>query len=358
MIPLLWLTACDRGDPSPVEETGADLELRRTILAGLVDHVVLARIDELQQSAASMTSAVSSLCASPSPSSLGEAQAAWLAARGPLKRLEVLNFGPMTEEPYRIKPKWDLWPGRPDSVESYLAGDGGFEQSDFDNMGGATRGFPALEILLWYGEDPLAAMVADPDRCSYALGLSRDIEALAARAEEAFGVEWRERITSPEVRSDDMYDVPQDVIDEWVNRMAFTVEDIRFVKLGKPLGDSSGGEPLPDTIESRYSGRSLQDARDALQGVYDIFRGAAPGEGLAALLHEEDARVASVNDTWHENARQALEIVLEPLEVAVTADRTGVQTAQDQLQGYQVAIQVELAQALSVTVAFNDNDGD
>lgn len=354
-----WLLACGSPDTAP-DEPVEDAAGLSAVQAGLVDGFVVPTAEAYVAGADAMVTAVQGLCAAPSAETLASAQASWLAARRPWKKLEVVNFGPDVEEPYRIGPKLDFWPGRPSSIETLLAGDGAVDAAAVDVMGGATRGLPALEILLFRTTDggaaPLDAL-ADPRRCAYAVGLAQDAAALGRRYIAAWNDAWRARLVDPVNTAGDAYDRHQDVLDEWVNRMAFTVEDLRFVRLGKPLGDTSGGTPLPDTLESRYSGASLRDVADVLDGVDLVFEGADGKPGIASLLPEgspiRSAFVQRVGLT-----RDALMVVPEPLELAVTEAPESVVVVQDQLRELQVIVQVSLAQALSVTVVFNDNDGD
>ncbi len=185
------------------------------------------------------------------------------------------------------------------------------------------------------------------------MGLATDLDALAGRMVTAWETDWRDRLVHPEDHPDDPYDTLQDVVDEWVNRMIFTVEDIRSTKLGKPVGDTSGGEPLPDTIESRLSGRSLQDARDALSGVRDVAEG-----GILELLPADSDDVSRRVFLAQDQSEEYLAFVIEPLELAIEADRETIAGTQEKLLAEQVVLQVDLAQALAVTLAFNDNDGD
>lgn len=339
-------TTADTGPPPP------------EVTAALIDGVVLAHTAALEQATAAFAAEASAFCAAPDAEGFQAVRDAWWAARAPWKRLEVVNFGPATEEPWRIAPKLDFWPGRPASVEAYLASGAGVDVADFDLMGGATRGFPALEIVLWDGTDPLAALSADPHRCAYIRGGSADTHVLAQRLTEAWTTDWRARLVEPTRADDDGFDTAQDVVDEWVNRMAFTVEDLRFEKLGKPFGDDSGGEPQPDTMESRWSGRALTDARDALHGVADVFHGAPVGTGIRALLPPERADLVEAFDAAFDAADAALLAVPEPLETAIVDDREAVFAAQTALRDLQVVIQVDLAATLGVTIVFNDNDGD
>ena len=127
-----------------------------------------------------------------------------------------------------------------------------------------------------------------------------------------------------------------------------------------PSGTRSGGSPLPDIIESRFSGRSLEDARDALKGVKAVWRGQADTEelGIVDLLAERDSALVQRIDNFLNASANQLATIPEPLSTTINDARDTIPPVQETLRALQVAIQVELAQRLGVTVAFNDNDGD
>ena len=77
----------------------------------------------------------------------------------------------------------------------------------------------------------------------------------------------------------------------------------------------------------------------------------------AASQRQSEALAASIDDQLAD-AMAKLDAIPEPLESAVTEDPGAIVAAQDALQALQVSIQVDLAQDLSVTITFNDNDGD
>lgn len=341
--------------------TGSSSADRRPeVLQALAEHVALGHAMELAARTEPMATAADTLCASPSADALAALQAAWWDAREPWKRSELVKFGPIVEYPDRLGPKLDDWPANAAAIEELVAGDGALDQAAFDAMGSSTRGFPVVEILAWgTGEDPLAALSADPRRCAVLAGAAHDVHKNATRLVGAWTDPWLEIIGMPDASGDDMYDMPQDVVDEWVNRMVFTVENVRSTKLGKPVGDATGGTPQPDTLESRWSGRSLTDARDAITGVRDVWTGRVHGGTLGLVdLVPEGSEVAARVEQALDAADERLAQIPEPLEATIASQPELVARAQEALQALQVAIQVDLAQALGVTIAFNDNDGD
>lgn len=332
---------------------------RPAVIASLAEHMAATRYAEFEARAETLASASAVICAAPTEEALTSAREAWWSAREPWKRAEIVQFGPVVEYPDRLGPKIDDWPVNADAVEELVAGEGALDQDAFDAMGSATRGLPVVEYLLWERGDPtLDALTASGRRCEVLAGAAADVSANAARLEEVWRTDWQARVSSPEGKTDDDYDTVQDVLAEWVNRMGFTVENIRSTKLGAPLGDSSGGEPQPDAIESRYSGRSLTDARDALAGVRDAWTGDVGGDHTGIVDLVDDAGLVTSTDALFDEAEGRLAEVPETLEETVTLQPEIAARAQEALQALQVAIQVDLAQALGVTVAFNDNDGD
>lgn len=337
---------------------GDDADLRAQVAAALAEDVALARYQDFEARAAQLDAAAAQLCVGPDATALASARDAWWAAREPWKQAELVQFGPVVDYPERLGPKLDDWPVRADSVEELVAGDGGLELDDFDAMGSATRGLPVVEYLLWErGDDTLVALTDDPRRCAVMAGAAADVARNAALLAELWRTDWVDRAGSPDTATEDLFGTTQDAIDTWVNRMAFTVENVRTTKLGKPAGDSAGGEPQPDTIESRASGRSLTDAADALAGVRAAWQGGEAWPGVTALL-ADDPDLATRLDGLFDDAATATAAIPETLETSVTASPGSIDDAQDALQALQVGLQVELAPALGVTITFNDNDGD
>lgn len=350
----LWLCVLALGCKGPGADSAPDR--RQEVIQSLAQDPALARMLELEARAAALSTAVVGLCATPDTETLAAAQAAWWSAHEPLKRLDILQFGPMVEYPDRLRPLLDDSPVNDAAVEALVAGEGTLDQAAFDTMGSATRGFPVVEYLLWAPADGvLGALGGDPRRCAVLVGAAADVATNSGRLVTAWTGGWMARLSQPEAHPDDAYDTVQDVLDEWVNRMAFTAENIRSTKLGKPVGDSSGGEPQPDALESPFSARSLLDARDALTGVADVWAGGA-GPGIRVLV--EDPALAERVDELLAQSAERLAAVPEPLADTITVQPEVVAWAQEALRALQVAAQVELAQALGVTVTFNDNDGD
>ena len=331
------------------------------VLDGLANDVALQQYDAFVVETKAMAEAAAAFCASPDAAGLEGMRTAWLSAKTPWKRAEVVLFGPVVEYPLRLGPKLDDWPVNSTSVEALVTGDSALDQDAFDGKGTARRGLPVVEYLLWSnqnGTEPLAALTNDSRRCEVLVGVSADVATNAMRLRDAWRDEWSPQVTTPESVEDGAYDSSQEVLDEWVNRMAFTVENIRVIKLGKPAGDGANGQIQPDIIESRLSGRSLSDARDALQGVYWVWTGGGDDGQLGVRDLLQGAGVVQQMEFLFQTAMEELAALPDTLEETLMANPESVVPAKTALTALQSVIQGEVATSVGVTLKFNDADGD
>lgn len=334
---------------------------RRQLLASWGQSALLGWYGETSAGAKLLGQRIDELCADPTAERLSAARQAWWDVRAPWKRAEVFAFGPYAEEPLRYGPKIDFWPVRPDNVEQVLAGTVPLSVESVGGLGAAARGLPVIEYLLHQpGVDVLSELAAAPRRCEYLRALAGDVaiqvDALAAAWDPAQG-DYLSELTQAG-RGSQTFMTLQMALGEVVNRMGFSLENIRVDKLGRPLGTTSGGVPQPDKAESPFSGRSLEDVRDNVRGIERLFFG-APGEpSLDGYLIWRGRKLAGPIRAALSGVYAALDAIGRPLTEAVTEDPAAVEHAIDAIGELQRAFQVDVLNALSVTVGFNDNDGD
>ncbi|MGB8330572.1 MAG: imelysin family protein, partial [Polyangiales bacterium] len=247
---------------------------RRAMLESLGSDVIIPTYGWFADRTGGLVSSAESFCGKPSASSLESFQEQWRNARDAWKQMEVANFGPYAEQPWRLGPKIDSWPVREDTIEEQLAGDGRLDLEHVSTLGATSRGFPALEYLIFDSDGVSAALLrfedeGGPRRCEYAIALSEDLRANAEAMVQAWsheGDDYLGALTASGEPGTPFMSVA-DASNEMVNRMVFLAENIMRIKLGRPLGLDSGGEARPDQVESRYSDGSIQDILANLDGL-------------------------------------------------------------------------------------------
>lgn len=312
----------------------ADSTVTDAVLKSLAEDVVAERYAALQDATMALSAGTESC---ETVTDMDAIKALWWAAKSPWKQMEVVLFGPVVEYPARLGPKIDDWPVNSRAITELLDSEDGLSAADFALKGSIHRGFPVIEHLLW--TDP-----THPRTCEALKGATADLAANAATLSDAWASKWIPKMSEG-----------QAALNEWVNRMGFAAYNIRDTKLGKPVGDYTNGTPQPDTIESRPSGRSLTDARDALDGIQLIWTG-QDDLGIRALL--PDPSIQTRIDDILAVAIDRLASVPEPLEATIYTEPEVVDWAQTPLSELQVTIQRDVVIALNITVAFNDSQGD
>lgn len=325
-ITIALLGACNPASP----DTNTTNQVRTEVLNSLADSLIAGHYAAFHARTVDLVEAAESC-------DIETMRSRWWSAREPWKHAETIGFGPVVEYPERLGPILDDWPANVDAIGDLLDGDGDLSVDAFSGMGSATRGFPVVEHLLWSASE-------HPRFCEAVKGAVGDLSANAALIHEA----WTERWSPANPPS-------KDYLNLWVNYMAFTAENIHEMKLGKPNGDYANGQPQPDLIESRPSGRSLQDARDALEGVRMVWAG-NDSRGIRELI--VDTEIQTRTDDLLAIALERLNSVPDPLEATIYDEPEIIGWAQRPLLELQSELQREVATALNVTVLFNPADGD
>lgn len=364
---------------------GRDRDARYQLLDAWGADVILHGYGEFEAGARELAAAASAFCDAPDAARLDATRAAWDTARGAWKRMEVFAFGPYGDVEWgRFGPQIDFWPARPEKLEELLAADTPLTPAALDAAGAAVRGLPAIEVVLYErGDDTLAAFEADERRCEYLVAATTDLSALA----ESVRLAWTPmapaettavprgfllQLTYPGESvpgvaqlggvpvAMPIYMGPQASMAEVVNRIGFTIENIRAEKLGAPVGQKTG-TVLPDSVESRYSGRSLRDLVDVLDGIDRVLEGGQNGEAMGLLDYlvgrSPNTLIPAVRR--HLTAsRAAILAIPEPLASAVTDAPATVEAAIVTLGELQRTIQADVIGTLALSLAFNDADGD
>lgn len=337
-------------------------DTRRELLESWSTGLIVPLYADLETRAQTLQTALDALCAAPSQAALDGARTAWSDAREPLKRAEVFNFGPYSRPEYRIGPQIDSWPARPEVVEELLASDDAVDAAAIAQLGVWQKGLPVIEYLLYPPEGDAVAQLSDARRCEYLQSVGTELVSRADEIRTAWAPEGGDFAgqLSGAGRTSAAFRTLRDAFGEIVNRMGFTVENVRRDKLGAPLGQSGNGSPQPDAAESRFSGRSVQDIEDNLVGLELLYFGDATRnvQGVTRYATERGHSFDAEMTAALAAARSALNAIDMPLTAAVSSEPDRVQEASNRLGELQNLLQVDMISALGLTLSFNDNDGD
>jgi predicted lipoprotein len=241
------------------------------------------------QATGALKQKVESLCAQPSGPALQEAKDAFAAAVLAWSKVEIVRFGPVTQD-HRFE-RLFFWPDPKGlglrQIQDALAKEDAnvTEPDELAAKSVALQGLPALEYLL-YGDGG----VPDDDRdfrCKFALAVATNVDRIANSVVEAWrdGSAYEKAFMGP-APDDPYYHAPKEVTLDLFKTFTTGIELVRDQKLGKPLG-ANPDEAKPKLAAFWRSGLTFKNAAGNLEGARILF---AQG-GFAQVVRQESAGV-------------------------------------------------------------------
>jgi predicted lipoprotein len=243
VLPLCTSTAYAEGDPAAI----ARASLTEVIRPGYA---------ALASTTGALKDKMGALCKQPSVDALGQAKSAFVGAVDAWSKVEVLRFGPITQD--RRYERLFYWPD-PKGISLRKVQDALSKHENSvtlpDELAAksvALQGLPALEYLL-YGEgaealaksnrvvdglEPLPNVDSEGAfRCSFALSVATNVSRIARNVVEGWreGSAYEKAFLGP-APNNRLFHTPEEVTHDLFKSFASGIELVRDEKLGKPLG--------------------------------------------------------------------------------------------------------------------------
>lgn len=357
LIPLMsFTTSCGGGDTFD----------RNAMLTSLGANVIVPSYAALADSAAALDAAADAFCTTPTESSLDALQLALTDAHAALVRTEAFSFGPYMALPDPAETALNFWPARTNLADDVLAGVDPIAVATLTN---AQKGFPILDYLLF---DPVGGDVAvlaafvdggtGPRRCAYLDVITDDVITRTATLHaEWVAPEGYANELATAGQTSEVYPLTRLALSDVLERVVFTLEDMRDMKLGAPLGLLSDNLAHPELVEAPYAGRSFGALEDDLASIEAVFTGdyaEKNGIGLSEWLVTRNATLDADVRAQIAVVRGHLLAFTSPLATAIVDDREAVVALHTEIRNLHRLFGVDVAGALAVTISFNDTDGD
>ncbi|WP_353643740.1 imelysin family protein [Mesorhizobium sp. WSM2239] len=299
------------------------------------------------------------LCAKPSAERLSAAERAFLAAVTAWSEVEIIRFGPATEE-NRLE-RILFWPDRKSiglkQVQRALAEEDA-SAADPATLAGksvAMQGLGALEFIL-FGTG--AEGLVEPGgayRCAYGRAIAANLQGMAAailagwQSPDGIARQW----ANPGA-DNSLYRTDGEALTELLDIFIHGFEMVRDVRLNGFLGEEADGDKPKQAIFWR-SGATLASIDANLRGLRKLFE----ASGFSSLLPQDSAWIADSVGFEFANAGRALdmdgpiaEILADPAQREKLAYARLVTSSLSELFG------AKLTAALGLTAGFSSLDGD
>jgi uncharacterized protein len=326
---------------------------RDVVLGALVREVVVPETRAVAVASARLDAAGGVLAATPSETTLASARDAWRGALTAWKQAQCFRNGPLVETNALVR--CTFWPARPAAIEAALAATTAIDDAFVSNLGVDARGLYALEYLLYPSElDAVSAAArfagdAGARRRSLTAALGRGVAKYADTVATALG---DGRVFGARFGQDAQLN-----LSTLVNQLSATIENLSTHRLEPLLALAPDRAPKPSDVEGFYSGISHEIARAVLAGSEELYRGGASG-GLGVLVRATAPAIADRVEQRYADALRAVTLLKAPLEYLRQTDRAALVTAAAAVKALELAIKVDVASALGVTITFQAGDGD
>lgn len=349
------IAGCGDDSTTPPTEEG-------NAVAALSEHVMVPTVIAFATAAQALSVSLTAFSGGPTLATLTAARQAWRDARAAWMQTRAFGFGPTKEHDGNI----DWTPVKTDNIEVAIASAASFTADDIAGKGTSSKGFLALEYLLF---DPAAAddvvlarfdTAADAaPRKSYVDALGADLtrEAAAVRTKwEAFGPELATAGSGSTV-----YARAQTALDDVVGQIVFQTDVTANDGIAAPLGLKTGGAIQPEVEVARLSDNTLDDIANELVGIEAIWEGRyadVDDLGIDDLVRKKSAALADDVRAKIAAAKAAVTAVPPPMRTALTGAPASLQAAFDAIIALKKILAADVVTALGVTLSVNDNDGD
>jgi predicted lipoprotein len=325
---------------------------REEVLSALVRRVVVPDTRVVLDKSDRLSRAVTTFAAMPTLDSLATARAALRQALLAWKRAQCFKNGPLVETNAFLRSAF--WPARSAAIEALIRTSDNLDSERVNALGADAKGLYALEYLLFpaaLADDATVAFLAtEPERRRLRLAdvLAQSIFAHIGRASDLLGdgAAFAQRFAQASKQS----------LDKVVGQMASTIETLA-VNLNSVLGLAQSGLLKPGDIEGAPSHLSHELALAELVSAEHLYRSES-GPSLSALVHATVPAIDERVERAFTEAHQALARLRAPLEVVVRQDRALLTHALSATKALELALKVDLASALGVTLNFQTADGD
>ena len=322
---------------------------RKAVLQSLVQHLALPDAAAIVRETKALESALAQLEREASATSLQSARTTLQHALIAWQRAYAFRHGPIEDS--RALMHAAFWPIRSSAVEHLVTGPQSIDDAFVSELGVDSKGLFALEHLLFAEPTPNTTWMlgtVSTRACALASALARDVSRHA------------ERVAHDLARGDfqrNFANAGQDSLNQVVNQMLATLETIAADRLGRIASMRSNQRFEMRDVQGAESGLSVDIPLAWLTTTQRVYLG-LERESLATLVKQVAPQVDVQVRAVFAGATAALQALPKRLDDSDVATTHALEAAILSIKDLEVALKVDVASALGVTLSFISSDGD
>ncbi|MCB0430480.1 MAG: hypothetical protein H6585_11365 [Flavobacteriales bacterium] len=335
----LLVTACKKEDPTGDDEM-SDEQLQEMILNDFSDKVAYQNYQDLENNMAVFYAACQSFDASGSDADLDAARKGWKDARAAWEQSEAFLFGPVSTE--NIDPSTDTWPVDYPSLDSLLQTGNAFTQAYLNSLGDELKGYHPAEYLLWGADGSKVPSAFTSREREYLIALSADLHLKVTQLRMMWDPSVSGNYSWEVIHAGEqggVYATRRAVFEEFIGGMIGICDEVANGKIEEPFAMQD-----PSLEESPFSGNSLTDFRNNIQGVKNVYLGmySEDGYGIHSLLEKNNLALHNKVMARLDAAIDAFDGITVPFGDAISSQPTQVQHVIDQINALRTVLEDDL----------------
>jgi len=338
---------------------------RQDMLINWADHIIIPAYQALNADLNNMSAQKELFMGTPNQVTLEAFRASWLEAYTSWQYVEMFNIGKAEELNYVYQ--MNVYPTNVMDIEANISS-GDYNLASVNNNDAV--GFPALDYML-YGiaegdAQILSAYSTDANAEASKTYLSDLVDQMQTLTNTVLN-DWTSGYRDTFVNS--TANTATSATNKMTNDFIFYYEKaLRANKIGIPAGVFSS-TPLNDKVEGFYNNEvSKVLALEGLNAVQDFFNGKAFDsnatsdsfksylEYLNTIKNGED--LSALINSQLDVSRAKIQVLNASFSEQVDTDNNKMTDAFDALQQVVVLLKIDMVQAMSISLDFQDNDGD
>ncbi len=345
--------SCDGLDTTP------DIDSKE-LRTNMGEEIILPSYKNFQSSLTPLKAAVDSFAQNSDSEHLKAVKTAFESAYITWQKASFYQFGPA--EDALLRQHINNFPANTTNIDDNIL----LENVDLTYGNYTSKGFPALDYLL-YGvatdeEGVLFYYQEDAERekrLAYLQAIVVDMQNKIAGVINTWETSYLAKFNEASGTG------TGSAIGNVVNAFVLHFErHLRDNKVGIPLGVRSFGAVQPDKAEGLYSGLSVTLASANIKAMHDFYRGVSTDNvnGLGFddfMISLDQANLATEIDAQFNKTTNEINLIPSPyVENLEQGNITQADLAYDELKALLLLLKVDMTNALSVQITYQDNDGD
>ena len=335
------ITSCKK-DKDPENVTDFD---KASLLQNLSDNIILPSLNDFSAKIIDLESSYITFQANRNTTNLDDVRNKWKSAYISWQAVKAFDFGPIRDNGF--KGATGTYPTDTVKIENNVT-NGGYNLASAANVDAI--GLPSLDYFL-YRVDALNYFIGNDPYATYALDVIQKMKSETATILSAWNTYKSTFVSATGTESTSAFSL-------LVNEFCRDYELAKNSKLGVPIGKQSLGIQLPEYVEARNAGFSLELLRANVLSLSNVYSG---GSGVGFddyLMNLERSTLASSIASRFSEILAKIDTFSGTLEQEMGSNTVGLDDLYNLFQGLVVSLKTDMSSAFGVLITYQENDGD